>query len=281
MSQKGRVHFYHQRGRYDGAAQTVKRGPEHEHQRSLEEKIREMQIRSLSDGYDNVEGHFEKRIIDAYHSKFLFRLDDPEFDFLSLPKISPEIMHPQLTIDITASQMVITSTQRHEKVTIPLSDAATDELTSTFSAGFINQSFSKILKKVKMGPFVDGSIIVYIKDIRFMPIREEYMRLKEPPFTPVVLKKNQEPLTKAEVAEYERWKSLSTHRLICTDPSPDVARAMSVMDHRSKMWTSRTIEKPPQKPPSLPTTKCPIIDDRQGLKQLTQQQLLFLIPQDF
>lgn len=60
---------------------------------------------------------------------------------------------------------------------------------------------------------------------------------------------------------------LASHPVICTDPSPDLARAESVMDWRSKVWRLKGREKPvlkqePPKPAKV-RQKC-AVDNQRG-----------------
>lgn len=109
----------------------------------------------------------------------------------------------------------------------------------------ITPTLFAILEKLQCGQWESGSIICQVIDFRQTPEIEQRLKLSvgQEVFY-LVLSRSRDKLSPEQYAEFESHTLLLAKPVICTDPSPDVARVNHIADYRQKVWQShRTITK--------------------------------------
>jgi hypothetical protein len=126
----------------------------------------------------------------------------------------------------------------------------------SLQSGSVGIALFHLLEQVAAGAFTDGEIIIAIRDFRATDPREVRVRLKPgPELLRFVLQRAQPDESTA--LEHESTAVRIAAPVVCTDPSPDVARFAAAIDFRKKMWQNpgNTPMQPPveiERPDAVP-----------------------------
>jgi hypothetical protein len=105
----------------------------------------------------------------------------------------------------------------------------------SLQSGAVGIALFRLLEQVAAGAFTDGEIVIAVRDFRASHPCEARVRLR--PGTEllrfVVQTNNNDGL------EQESAAIRIAAPVVCTDPSPDVARVAAAIDFREKMWQTR------------------------------------------
>lgn len=134
--------------------------------------------------------------------------------------------------------------------------------------GILSRELAVIIDKLapRACAYTNGEMVVLVNDYRYGEEARTWRR-KLVIGDDVILHYCLSRANDTEQQETEQAIALARHPVLCTDPSPDVARAKSACDFRSKMWTSRRrrireeVEQPPA-PAPRPQNNCRIVMDK-------------------
>ncbi|OHT03650.1 hypothetical protein TRFO_28909 [Tritrichomonas foetus] len=166
---------------------------------------------------------------------FLSNANDKRFDHLSPP---PDLFHDLtvgLKVNLLDKSLTISGTDAKKVHHYPYENGIIPILES-LESGIIGRELSAILNSIKANSWEDGRILCQITDFRFEKpltynrlLTVSYDIVNSPDFI-------QKTASSSQIIEAEKRILLLLHPQICTDPSPDVARATSIFDWRKKMW---------------------------------------------
>ena len=169
---------------------------------------------------------------------FISNANDDRFEKLTPP---PDLFHEirvGFTVDFFDHQFVIKCPDSKMTTSCPYENAIVPVIES-LESGVVNRELAIILDSINTQSWEDGRILCKITDFRF-PDPIEYNRLLTVSYSAVspldFFKKR--PVSASQIIESEKNILLLLHPQICTDISPDVARAASIMDWRQKLWMS-------------------------------------------
>lgn len=119
-------------------------------------------------------------------------------------------------------------------------------LFESLESGIINAELELFLEKRKIKNWENGKILCLITDNRF-PNPISYKRLLSISYRAIYCSakfglSSKMPNSQQRRLEVEQKIGVLSHPTICTDPSPNVARAQSILDWRSKMWHSNEVK---------------------------------------
>jgi PHD/YefM family antitoxin component YafN of YafNO toxin-antitoxin module len=176
-------------------------------------------------------------IVDNYNAHLSFyvtMIRDPRFDVLTPP------------INLFAKQRpgVIFEFYDEVFVTIYPDGASVSQVYTphflpvlgSLETGIMTRDCAILLKKTMNCYFSNGCVICKCVDHRITPTREITTKLE---IGADVLQYFCEGHSQDEVLEGEKRCIEMRRPIICTDPSPDVARVQSALDFRKKMWRTR------------------------------------------
>lgn len=122
------------------------------------------------------------------------------------------------------------------------------EVLESLETGIITPSLFRLTEKMYFNGWYNGSILAIIEDHRYSISSAKTMTVNLKLGSEVMAYDAHRAIgseTPERQIEYERQTLLVKHPVICTDPNPCVARFMSGMDWRNKMWyLPRETEKP-------------------------------------
>jgi hypothetical protein len=121
----------------------------------------------------------------------------------------------------------------------------------SLQSGAVSVPLFHLLEQVAANTYTDGELILAIRDFRFPDPSQARIRLR--PSTELLrfLIQKAQP-DDALALEQESVAVQIATPVVCTDPSPNVARITSALDFREKMWRAG-VSKPP--PPSIEMEK--------------------------
>jgi hypothetical protein len=176
-------------------------------------------------------------IIDGFNSRlslYATAIRDPRFDALT----PPESLFKRQPIGVIF--------QFYDQVfatLYPNGDVIAQEYSPHFfpvieslETGVMTRDCAFLLKKTVRCPFRSGCVLCKCVDHRFTPFREVIVKLE---VGGEVVQYFLKGSSTEELLESEAGIVKLRRPIICTDPSPEVARIQSALDFRKKMWIAR------------------------------------------
>ena len=108
----------------------------------------------------------------------------------------------------------------------------------SLETGEITRELALIIDKLDSRAYSSGEIVVTVNDYRYREQERTWHRRLVVGDEVTTQYCQREP-NELDGLESERQIAIALNPVICTDPSPDVARMQSVRDFRAKMWLSR------------------------------------------
>lgn len=217
----------------------------HDETKDIYDKLHEKEMESILQHSVKENNIFEQRMIEYIMSQITFStnsFDDKQFNVLTLTKEAFSKITPHICFELGAEYFTIynpvnkksLSFEYNENLKPILECLETEEMTLAFYSVMLN---------LDCKPMIDGLVLCNIIDFRFEQQIERTC----------LFKCGHEILenfitTTDNPDEIEQQTLLTLNPDICTDPSPDVARVMSIIDNRSKMWIK---DHPPNKEPDF------------------------------
>jgi hypothetical protein len=127
----------------------------------------------------------------------------------------------------------------------------------SLQSGSVSVALFHLLEQLAANTYRDGGLILAIRDCRYPEPTETRIRLRPSAELLRFLIQRAQP-GEALALEQERIAVRMANPVVCTDPSPDVARVASALDFREKVWQARVSKPPPppieiEKPNTVPT----------------------------
>lgn len=175
---------------------------------------------------------------------FIANENDERFDKLTPPPDLYENLRVAFNVSLLDKNFIIFRSDvkkskdfdfnfSYEKSYIPLIES--------LESGVIGRELMAILWKLKVNAWEDGRLLCQIVDYRFEePIT--YFRILNLSYSAISCLdslSSSKVQSQQQKIENEKQILLRLYPQICTDPSPDVARAKSYLDWRQKMWRNR------------------------------------------
>ncbi|KAK8866631.1 hypothetical protein M9Y10_009597 [Tritrichomonas musculus] len=191
---------------------------------------------------------FSKSMSQWYNTQLGFyytAISDPRFEPLTPPKDLYSDIQPGIICNLKEDCYVLSN--QHGKKSTSLkyeTDLKCLSFMECLETGVISHETLKLLiqNEYNLKNWDNGKIICKVIDDRIQPQKISYVKLEIGPDA-IELRNFKTNSTEAKL-EFERRTLLYRRPMICTDPSPDVARVQSVVDTRKKMWLS---DKPKEK----------------------------------
>jgi hypothetical protein len=177
-------------------------------------------------------------IIDGYNSRlslYAAAISDPRFDMLTPPPDLFENLHT-VTFEFCDDAVIVTSPEGDaQQLSYRPIGARGWPLFEPFETQLLTYDLAIYLKKLKC-KFENGFLFCRCVDRRFSPNRVTHLFLLVGP--EVVARELMKARAK-EPLDAERQVLALQRPVVCTDPSPDVARVQSILDFRRKMWLNQ------------------------------------------
>lgn len=211
---------------------------------------------------------FSKSISQNYNAKlgfYITAVSDPRFEPLTPPKDLYSDISIGIICSLLESSYVLSTPHKHHEISFTYeNDDQYISFMKCLETGIITPGTLKFLiqKEWNIKNWDNGNIICKVVDNRILPQTISYIKLEIGP--DALELQNFKPISPEGKLDFERRTLLLRHPMICTDPSPDVARVESVIDMRKKMWLSgkpREIERQKQKAQNINKKKLPMTYD--------------------
>ncbi|EAY11952.1 hypothetical protein TVAG_399580 [Trichomonas vaginalis G3] len=193
---------------------------------------------------------YEQRMREYIMSQIMFSTNsenNDDFNVLSVQKEAFSKIPPNVCVELGTEYFTIYNPANKKSIAYEYNENLKPIL-DCLETEQISLPFYAIMFNLECNPISSGTILCNITDYRTDPQIEKIS----------LLTISQELInTYTSGSEYppetEQDLYLSIYPEICTDPSPDVARVMSTIDSRQKMWVREQI--PNQPPDFLPQHK--------------------------
>jgi hypothetical protein len=176
-------------------------------------------------------------IVDSYNTRlslYVTMIHDPRFDILTPPVDLFAREQPGVIFEFY--DQVFTAVYPEGAQICQVYTPHFFPVIECLETGVITRDCAVLLKETINCHFVNGCVLCKCVDHRFHPAREITTKLE---IGADVLPYFYEKSKKEETLK-EEMRLLALRRpIVCTDPSPDVARVQSVLDFRKKMWITR------------------------------------------
>lgn len=217
---------------------------------------------------------FSKSLSQCYNTKLGFYItafSDPRFEPLTPPKDLYSEISTGIICNLQEKSYVLSTPHKHHEISFSYeNDDQYISFMRCLETGIITPGTLKFLiqKEWNIKNWDNGNIICKVVDNRIQPQTISYIKLEIGP--DALELQNFKPVSTEGKLDFERRTLLLRRPMICTDPSPDVARVQSVIDTRKKMWLSdkpREIERQKQKAQNINKKKLPMKYDSAFLNQ--------------
>ena len=201
------------------------------------DRMRETDLDRLLHRDIDPQSSLERTLVQDFNTRLGYlwlSLKDQQFDLLTPPAELFSGVRPGLVFDFYDSTFVVSCPEsRREPPTFVYRENVFG-LLDGLETGRITCEIAQMLDKFDYKSCENGCVIVKVNDFRYETPRTWSMKLEvgDDVVTHSVLQK----LSGDEALRCESDLALLRWPVICTDPSPDVARTESVADFRKKMW---------------------------------------------
>ena len=256
-----KTHFFLPQRKEEGESQIIFNEEEAPPETSVEDILIQNSIHSMFMQTLTYSSDFVKSLINGYRSHLVLNestYKDERFDSLTLPDFPSDEFSPAIRYELYPEQFILL-TKIGEIAKFPYSEQFFPLLES-LETGIVSPLLYGFLDQQGFKEWDSGKVLARVTDFRYEPEREE-IRLLSMTNQIYDMFINNEPstngLTDRQKLEIEQKVLLLRHSTLCTDPSPDVGRAYSIMDNKRKMWAiyrerNEKEFKPSKKPPAPP-----------------------------
>ncbi|OHT09980.1 hypothetical protein TRFO_20970 [Tritrichomonas foetus] len=201
---------------------------------------------------------FTRSMMQGYNSRLSFlvtAVSDPRFEPLSPPHEMYSDLQIGFKCQLNDKYFTLSTPNDHHKNDFQYAEHLVSFL-ECLETGTLTPEILMLLTKLKVKTWDNGFIICQVIDNRITPKVISYVKLEIGPDV-LGLPNFRQPNPEAKL-DFERRVLLLKRPMICTDPSPDVARVQSCVDWRKKMWVptkprkKENIEPPPEPPKKAP-----------------------------
>ena len=232
-----RYHFFCPTLKGEIGCQTVVSGESEVRSDELEADLYEDTINSLLMGNQIYRTPIQKNIQQEYTESIGFLhavYNDERFDILKPPKKMIDDLNVSFHFQFYPQNFTVTSCASNQVKSFPYNKIS-KEIFHCIQLGQVSSNLCTLFSQFTSYVWSDGEILVRITDYRIIPPSNFVYSLKISADVIQLISDAKKLHGEAEL-EYKKNSLLILHPLICTDPSPDVARVQSVFDCRKKMW---------------------------------------------
>lgn len=212
---------------------------------SLLKQVKTVTLASLLTNTEQIRltnSKYEKHLIDDYKSRMKFYISyffDRNFDiFTPPPNLFLKEYNRGLFFEFYESQFKLIS--RYESGIVKTEfgyDLNMIPILECLETGTITRDLFCLLEKMQVKCYDSGLLLAKCTDFRVQPTKEFLIKLSigSDVINYFANTRIQNPDEKQKL-EFEKEALLLENPVLCTDPSPDVARIYSLLDGRKKMW---------------------------------------------
>jgi hypothetical protein len=252
----GRVHFFVPKENVDSEVQTYFEFTP-AHKGTLSGRIHTEALSSLLFQESHATTAIDRSLVESYSSRlayFLAHLHDERFEILTPPSNLYEALPLSAIFELHEDRFLVMSNDTLRSVWLNYDERAMSLLES-FETGLVSPELYSLLEALQSTVFEEGNAIIHVIDFRTTPEKVFRLKLSVGECLLRFCLDKDKPARDVAV-DVESTAVLTVNPTICTDPSPDVARAFSNLDFRAKMWRlpKRSKQSPPARPSSIVAT---------------------------
>lgn len=199
---------------------------------------------------------------------YITQLKDDRFEMLTPPQTLYQDLPAAFFIEFYEATFLVLNGDYSKSVSFEY-ERAVLPLVEPLETGVLTGALFAVLEKLQVGGYCDGALLCQVTDFRYDPARVFRMRLAVGSDVIQFHCRRMHKLTADQQESVEAQALAAAAPCLCTDPSPNVARAFSAMDHRAKMWGCDTSLKMDIAPPPEPLVREPV--SATDLKKLPRQ----------
>lgn len=167
---------------------------------------------------------------------YVTQLQDDRFDILTPPATLYSDMPVSFSFEFYETSFLILNAECSKSVAFDY-ERASLPLIEPLETGILTTALFAVLEKLQVSGYNDGSLLCLVTDFRYEPERVCRMRIAVgSEVVQFYCRKATSRMHADQQREVEAQALACIAPRVCTDPSPNVARAFSEMDSREKMW---------------------------------------------
>lgn len=265
-----RYHFFCPPLKGDVSCQSVAIVNDSGEQKDMEQKLYEQTLDSLLMLNQTHRSPIQRSVQQSYMQSIGFLravYNDERFDLIRPPKKLLDFFNISFNFEFYPTHFTISTADASQSKTFPYNKMSA-ELFRSIQLGFISSNLCFLFACVGSMTWVNGEMVIKVTDYRFdQPKTYVFpLKLSNDVIMSVSETKNLKP---DQSIQYQKNAVLLKNPYICLDPSPDVARAKSVIDCRKKMWIGNS----PQTTVDTPTfAKTPDVPSKYLIKKVNPQR---------
>ena len=232
-----RYHFFCPPLKGDVSCQSVAIVDDSSDKKDTEQKLYEQTLDSLLMLNQTHRSPIQRSVQQGYMQSIGFLravYNDERFDLIRPPKKLLDFFNISFHFEFYPTYFTISTIDASQSKTFPY-NKMTAEIFRSIQLGFISSNLCFLFACFGSTTWVNGEMVIKVTDYRFdQPKTYVFpLKLSNDVIMSVSETKNLKP---DQSIQYQKNAVLLKNPYICLDPSPDVARAKSVMDCRKKMW---------------------------------------------
>ena len=167
---------------------------------------------------------------------YVTQLQDDRFDILTPPDTLYSDLPVAFSFEFYETSFLVLNGECSKSVAFDY-ERASRQLIEPLETGILTTALFAVLEKLQVSSYNDGSLLCLVTDFRYEPERVCRMRLLVgSEIVQYYCRRATARMHADQQREVEAQALASVAPRVCTDPSPNVARAFSEMDSREKMW---------------------------------------------
>ena len=235
------LHFFYPAACHEKRPKKLKRKP-HESTK-LNDKLRNSDINSILLHEHIPKTRFMNALVEEYYSSVGFyyvSLNDARFDILT-PKCKIFADYNiSVEVDLFVYVFVVFNPKNQNKKVAFEYNPNIIPLLECLETGVLTKEFCEVSYKLRDNEhfFENGSLICKYCDFRFGANKTVMIKLDSD--SSLIINYLKKSASDADLLKQEKRMLLQKNPLICTDPSPNVARVKAIVDFRKKMWIKQS-----------------------------------------
>jgi hypothetical protein len=179
----------------------------------------------------------------ASHVAYFSSRSDPRFDPFPTPAVLFRDVRIAATFSLYDDHAVLSNRDDTRAVEFEY-QLPNLPIMQSLQSGAVGVALFHLLDHVAANAYRDGELVVAVRDLRGTEPSEARIRLRPGAELLRFVVQRAQP-DEALALEQESAAVQIATPVVCTDPSPDVARIASVLDFRHKMWHAAATKSPP------------------------------------